>query len=281
VIASESGQRAPSTLAIGSGVSAFANDRLGHPGRALFGIGVAAMGLQSFVYSEFLAGLQPMPSTAPGRMLLGAFMALVLICAGAGIALNARLRVCAAALGALLLAWILFLHVPALARSPSNGATWGSAFHVLALCGCAWVLAGAAAEDRLLYSRENRLITRATTPACLAFGLALLAFGALHLVYRDYIGGLIPGWIPGRALLPFVTAAAQIAAGLGLVFRVKARLAAVLVGAMYGSWVLVLHVPTVLAVPGDRTEWTKLLLAVALSGGAWIVATSADRASAP
>jgi hypothetical protein len=43
---------------------------------------------------------------------------------------------------------------------------------------------------------------------------------------------------------------------------------------MYGSWVLMLHLPRVLAQPAMRAEWTSLFVALALCGGAWLVADS-------
>ena len=70
------------------------------------------------------------------------------------------------------------------------------------------------------------------------------------------------------------TGAAHLAAGLAVLTGVKARLAALLAGAMYGSWALILHVPRVMPDIGHRPEMTNLFVAVALCGAAWIVASS-------
>jgi hypothetical protein len=46
---------------------------------------------------------------------------------------------------------------------------------------------------------------------------------------------------------------------------------------MLSSWVLILHIPRVVAAVGDRHEWDTLFLAVAQTGAAWIVAGSLER----
>jgi len=49
---------------------------------------------------------------------------------------------------------------------------------------------------------------------------------------------------------------------------------------MFGSWVLILHIPRALAHGRDPNEWTSMLIALAMCGGALLVAEAVLRASA-
>jgi hypothetical protein len=96
--------------------------------------------------------------------------------------------------------------------------------------------------------------------------------GVLHLVYGEFVALLVPAWIPGRLFWAVFTGLAHLAAGVAILTSVRARAGALWVGAMFGSWVLVLHAPRALAAPGDPKEWASLLVALGTCGGAWTLA---------
>ncbi|HEV7376874.1 MAG TPA: hypothetical protein VGN95_19315 [Pyrinomonadaceae bacterium] len=79
---------------------------------------------------------------------------------------------------------------------------------------------------------------------------------------------------PIEAYWPYLTGTAFIAAGLSIMTKVKARLAATLLGVMFGAWVIILHAPRVAAKLRDKEEWTSLLVATAMCGGAWLLVGS-------
>jgi hypothetical protein len=58
-----------------------------------------------------------------------------------------------------------------------------------------------------------------------------------------------------------------------MIFRVQARLAATLLGAMILTWVIVLHIPRAIADPysGVGGEWSSVFVALAESGVAFIL----------
>ena len=91
------------------------------------------------------------------------------------------------------------------------------------------------------------------------FGVSLPVFGALHFIYHDYVASVIPAWVPGSPVFwTYFTGCAHIAVGIAILAGVQAQLAARLLGSMFGSWVLIVHVPRVLARPASQAEWTSL-----------------------
>jgi len=89
-------------------------------------------------------------------------------------------------------------------------------------------------------------------------------------------------WIPGHVFWTWFAGAALIAAGVAMIVRVKARLAATLLGAMLLIWVLILHIPRAMADPysGVGGEWTSVFEALAASGVAFILGqTLAERSN--
>ena len=99
----------------------------------------------------------------------------------------------------------------------------------------------------------------------------------MHFLYPDAVANFIPNWIPVRLFWAYFTGVAFWAAGLAILSGVLARLASRLLATMLSSWVLILHIPRVVAAVGDRHEWNTLFLAVAQTGAAWIVAGSLER----
>lgn len=243
-------------------------------GRVLFAAGLAALGAQNLILGNFLAELQPVPAWLPGRVLWAYLTGALLIGAGASIIANKRVRLAGALLGLTLFLWVLLLFLPKLAGDPRNGGAWTSGFEIFAMGGAAWILAGRAASERVLAPRWNKLIDSAVTPGRLCFGASLPVFGVLHFIYHDYVASVVPAWIPAAMFWAYFTGIAHIAAGVSIVTDVIARVAATLLGIMFGTWVLILHVPRVAADAGNRHEWTSLFVATTLCGGAWLVAAS-------
>jgi uncharacterized membrane protein len=243
-------------------------------GRPLFAIAMLAFAALSFVYADPLLGLAPLPAALPLQGAWAWLFGLLLSAAGAAILLGWQARPAAISLGLLLLAWVTLLHLPLLAQHPRSGNEWTCLFETLALCGAAWVLAGTLGSELPVRRPLDRRLDQAARAGRYAFAAALPVFGALHFIYIGYVVSVLPAWLPWPQFWGYFTGLAHAAAGLGILAGVQARLAATLTGAMYGSWVLVLHLPRVLAHLDARAEWTSLFVALALCGAAWMVADS-------
>ena len=232
-------------------------------GAVLFGLGLAALGVTNFIYSDGVLNLEPVPAGFPGRTLLVFLSGALLVLAGLALVAGKATRIAAAVLSAVLGYWVLLLQLPRLAGSISNGGYWTATAEALALaCGA--------------------LVVAVRLPALqsavrMAFAACLIVFAALHVVYRAYVASVIPVWIPGHMFWTFATALAFLLAAGAIATRIRGRLGATLLGVMSGSWVLIVHVPRVLASPTVRPEWTSLLICLAMSGASLAVAASLPR----
>ncbi len=232
-------------------------------GAVLFGLGLAALGVTNFIYSDGVFNLEPLPAGLPGRVPLVYLSGALLAIAGLVLVAGKATRIAASVLAAVLGYWVVLLQAPRLAGAIANGGFWTTTAEALALACGAFVLA---APWPAVQSA-----TRSVFAAC------LVVFAALHVVYRAYVASVIPGWIPGHMFWTFATALAFLLAAGSIATRIRGRLGATLLGIMYGSWVLIVHLPRVLASPHARPEWTSLLICLAMSGASLLVAASLPR----
>jgi uncharacterized membrane protein YphA (DoxX/SURF4 family) len=81
--------------------------------------------------------------------------------------------------------------------------------------------------------------------------------------------------MPARLFWAYATGAGHAAAGLAILSGIQRRLAATLLAAMCGCFVLLLHAPRVAAAPTSRFEWTMLFVALSITGAAWLIRRAA------
>jgi sorbitol-specific phosphotransferase system component IIBC len=98
-----------------------------------------------------------------------------------------------------------------------------------------------------------------------------------HLMYAKFVATLVPAWIPGQLFWAYFVGVAFFAAGLSIIARKLAPLAATLLGLMFLLWVILLHLPRVVASPHDGKEWTSAFVALAMSGSAFALAGALAR----
>jgi uncharacterized membrane protein YphA (DoxX/SURF4 family) len=231
----------------------------------LYAAGAVLLGAIGLFTHDFALQWQPVPAEIPGRATLALLSAAILIIGGL-MAAGPKTR----AYGAGLLAgfyglWVVALHLPGALKSPSNLGLWLGVAEILALTAGGAVFFGLSRPAPERFVRLGRL----------AFGLCPLIFGLSHLVYAKFTAAMVPAWIPpGQLFWAYATGVAHIAGGLAILSGVQARLAATLLAAMFGGFVVLLHLPRVVAEPTSQIEWTMLAIALSLTGAAWIVRSS-------
>jgi uncharacterized membrane protein YphA (DoxX/SURF4 family) len=247
-------------------------------GKALFALAMAGIGVQCIIRGNAVPALEPVVAVA-SLPIVGWMTGVGLIAAAIATLFRPTSYYGAAAIAAMLLLWVALLHVPALAAAPKNGGEWTGAFESFALGGAALLLFGlskvASDYDRV----PGPIASRAALIGRLMYGASMPAFGVLHFVYIAYVASVIPNWIPVHVFFAYATGTAHIASGLSILTGVLTRIAAYCTAAMFGTWVLIVHLPRVLAHFESPSEWTSMLIALGMCGGALLIAASVTNIS--
>ncbi|NIJ20735.1 putative membrane protein YphA (DoxX/SURF4 family) [Sphingomonas naasensis] len=232
-----------------------------------YGAGAIGMGAVGLAFADFALQWQPVPPALAGNAPLAVASALVLIAGGALVVVRRTAFWGAALLAAWFGLWVVALHLPRVLAAPT-GALVG------ALLGPAEIGTMSAAGAQLaLVSRGGAAGWLRAAPR-IVFGLCALIFGLSHFVYADFTAAMVPGWIPGKLFWAWATGAGHVAAGLALVGGIRVRLAATLLAAMTGSFVLLVHAPRIVADPASQLEWTMGCAAWLIAGSAWVMRTA-------
>jgi uncharacterized membrane protein len=136
------------------------------------------------------------------------------------------------------------------------------------LAGIVFLVVGLISARKQLSFNPTKLI--AVGPAFMASALA--AFGAEHLVASRSIMQIVPSWIPGHLFWTYFIGIALLASATSLALARHVQLAATLLGVMFLLFVLLIHLPNLIANPDKRIFWTILLRDLSFAGGAWALA---------
>jgi len=235
-------------------------------GRILFALSFVAIGILSLGSGDFALNWQLVPAWVPWRAPLAYASGLTLVASGLGILFERIASKAAIVLAANLALWVLLLQLPRVISNPGTEIVWNGLGEILALLCAAWILVASLSTRQ---SASLRIVQS-------VFGLALLPIGLAHLTYVPQTTQLVPAWLPFRVGLTYVTGTAHIAAGLGILFGVLPRLAATLEASMLAVFGLLVWAPRVAAAPTNRFPATAMLITLAVSGAAFIVATSLE-----
>jgi uncharacterized membrane protein len=113
-----------------------------------------------------------------------------------------------------------------------------------------------------------------TTLGRIFIAVALVVFGVQHFIYAGFVAGLVPAWMPGRLFWAYFVGVAFFAAAAGILYQRLARPAASLLGVMFFLFVAMLHIPRIAMHSHDGNEWTSGFVALAMCGGAWVLASA-------
>lgn len=222
---------------------------------------LVAAGLTGLIFADALLQWQPVAKEFTWRREYGLISGTVLLAAGLALPYS-RLRYAAALTVAFWIgSWVLFLHLPKLFDPKAN--LVGS---LLGMAEC-----GAIALAYLSVARPtigNRFWQ-------IALGLCLIMFGLSHFAYAEFTASMVPGWIPAKLAVAYLTGIVHAVTGLAILLGWHVRIAAAVEAAMMASFVLLLHLPRVFAAPDSRTEITMLVIALLLTASMAIVASRA------
>ena len=243
-------------------------------GWRVYGLGVMALGMACLAFGDFDPG-QPMPEKFPFRSPLayaaGAFMVV------AAAAVEWR-RTAAWGAAALTVYYALFVVIL------MNGRLLLTDYAVYVTYENIVMQLTIAAGGLIIYATTARidaaLAARLTRLGRLAFGVCALVFGGAHFVYMNNTAPLVPKWLPPtQEFWGYATGAGFVAAGIAILTRVQARLAAILMTVMLASFGVLANGRILLADHSSHWNWTESAENLAVLGAAWVVADSLARPS--
>lgn len=110
------------------------------------------------------------------------------------------------------------------------------------------------------------------------FAAPLAVFGAEHLSGPHILMQVVPPWMPARLFWAYFVGFALVAGALSLVLQRYVRASAPLLASMFCLFVLMIHLPNVVANPHDRFAWAVMLRDFSFGAGALALAgTQAER----
>lgn len=238
-------------------------------GARVLALGIVAMALACLFWGS-LDGGQPVPASLPGRTAIVYAIALFLLAAGGAMLWRPTASWAPAALTAYYaIIVVVLMNGRVVLAHGSEFQAYNGAAEQLAIPAAG--LVAYAASARTDAARAARL----TRIGQILFGLCAIVFGAAHFVYMSMTAPLVPAWLPPSQLFwGYATGVAHIAAGVAIACRVRARLAAILLTAMYAIFSLLVHLPLAFAHPESHFVWAENALNLTLIGCAWVMADS-------
>src|SRR5262249_7493542 len=148
------------------------------------------------------------PRYMPWRMFWVYGVGCALIAASLSIATNTAVRWSGLLFGIMMFLFVAMIHFPGALRQPSDRFAWVIVLRELSFGGAGWILAANAID----YARGRRG-SAVRRVGVVLITTAVIVFGFEHFLHPTALPGVplrkqMPAWIPGRALIDYVTGAA-------------------------------------------------------------------------
>jgi uncharacterized membrane protein len=243
-------------------------------GWRVYGLGVMALGVACLAFGDFDPG-QPVPEHFPARTALAYAAGGFMVVAAAAVEWR---RIMAWGAAALTVYYALFVVIL------MNGRLLLTDYAVFVTYENIAMQLAIAAGGLIVYATTARidaaLAARLTRLGRLAFGVCALVFGGAHFIYMNNTAPLVPKWLPPtQEFWGYATGAGFVAAGIAILTRVQARLAAILMTVMLASFGVLANGRILLADHSSHWNWTESAENLAVLGAAWVVADSLARPS--
>jgi uncharacterized membrane protein len=251
-------------------------------GQIMFALASASLAVLALTYGSFSPG-QNLPAWLPWRNVWVDVSALVLLAASIGLCFPKIASRCALIIVTYLGIWAA-ISVPQFIAQPLSVGAWYGFIEALTSIVGAWIL-----FVELLPSVPSPFLSAggrgSVRAAQVLFGLCCVFYGYSHFVYANYTASMVPGWLPAHLTLAYITGAAHIAAGVGIIVGVLPGLAAILEASMMSLFGMLVWIPSFFIQPTPtwasppQARWSELVVNLLLAASAWIVAQLSIRRS--
>ena len=241
------------------------------PALTAFAVGMIGLGILALIYGDFAMVWQPVAPWVPGRTVIAYASGVIMLLGGIGLLVRPTSAWSVRILFPYIFFWMC-LKLPALFVAPGMEAVWLGFGELAVLFAGGWVLFARMSELpggsplAAITSQKSRRIAQ------LFFAVWLIPIGLSHIVYVKATADLVPAWLPYREGWAYLTGAGHIAAGLGVLFSIFPRVAAMAEAGMIGVFTILVWVPRVVAEPKARLPWTAFFISWAIAAAAWAVA---------
>jgi uncharacterized membrane protein len=240
-------------------------------GIALYAGSMIAIGIIHFATGSSPSGLLPVPDGMPAAGVSAIISGCFFLTFGFGLFLPRFRQRIAFLFGLFLLLLMILHHLQPLIIHSSNPSEWAAVCELISLSAGAFFIA----DDYPFPSatgKSGKTIHGTAIVSKYAFTLALLVFGIEHYLYAEYIGTLIPTWMPGTVIWSYIVMIAFIGASLSIIVNKGIYLSFILLGCMFSVWVFILHGPRVVLHLYLEPEWTSLFVAAGMAGTSFVFA---------
>jgi uncharacterized membrane protein len=236
-------------------------ERLVSAGRIGFAVALIGLGVDHFIFQQFVTGRPPAGADPSGWAPFAYLTGLLVAATGLAVLTGKQARLAAVVCAALILLWAVPRHLPAVAASSAFSSAWTRAGKALWLIGGSLTIAStfpASASLGWVLNRDQLFLAAGR----ITLGLFQVLTGIQHFLHSPFVASLIPPWFPGNATWwTWFAGVALIAGGIGLLIRRTARWAALLSGLMILAWFFIVHLTRELAGVADGVAVFEALAA--------------------
>ena len=244
-------------------------------GRAFFAVALIGLGIEHYVFREFVTGrAPPWPASIPGGVIWAYATGLIFVAVGVSILAGRHARSATILAATLICLWALLRNIPVVSASAPLSGAWTRTGKSLFFVGACLAIASTAPAIKSVRSTPVfRFLNQTDTFIVVArycLALFFVVSGIQHFMFVDFVVALIPQWFPASAVFwAYFAGVALICAGVGLVIPATARIAGLLSGLMVFSWVWIVHLPRVFTSMSDAIA---IFEALAVTGLALLLA---------
>lgn len=250
-------------------------------GRFLLAVPMVIFGIEHFLFANFVTMI--VPPWIPWHLFWTYFVGIALIAAGLAIIVRKEAQLAGLLLGAMILAFVLLIHLRLLAQLPSDlfaanpifgphPGRLNNACKDLGLSGAAFLFAGTQSDTWKVQNKD-----KVFTLGRVLFAIAVATLGVLHFVYPAFAPGVQPMSttikfpMPGQPMWSYLTGIAFVVAAVAIFLNNRVRLAATLLGILILLFGLIVWVPWLATHPQDIAGG-NYLKDMGLVGGALLLA---------
>ncbi len=218
-------------------------------GRLFLAVPMGVFAGDHFIAPHEIAGM--VPSWIPFHLFWAWFVGIALTTAAVSIIVKRYSILSSTLLGTMLFLFVLLIHIPNVAANPGDRFFWAIVLRDTSFSAGAFAFA-------LVQARKSPWVNSSRIVMLLrsVVGVAVLFFGVEHFPHPQFVPvipleGLLPSWIPGHAVLAYLTGTVLIVCGGCMIANWKARQASAWLGIFVFVIVLLIYVPIMLTKLSD------------------------------